>query len=95
MDITDQILQKINTSPQVRDHSLIKKNNLLIIKGRGYDVRIKVINEKEVILSKTWKRGIIGVFFCKQKGLQMERLIESISLVLEKDDIKIHCVMMR
>ncbi len=92
MDITDQILQKLKTSPQVNDHILKKKNNFIIIRGRGYVVRIKVIDEKKVILAKTMKLGIIGVLFCKQRGLRMNRLIESIHLVLEKDEIEIHYV---
>ena len=94
MDITDQILQKLKTSPQVNDHILKKKNNFIIIRGRGYVVRIKVIDEKKVILSKTMKHGIIGVFLCKQKGLLMDKLIESIHLVLDKDEIEIHYVML-
>jgi len=94
MDITDQVLQKIKTSPQVGDHTIVRKNNLLVIRGRGYDVKIKVISDKEVVISKTWKLGIIGVLFSKKKAHLMDSLIESISSVLEKDGIKIHSVLM-
>jgi hypothetical protein len=94
MAISDQILQKINTSPEVSCHTIVKKDHLLIVRGAGYEVRIKVINEMEVIISKTWKLGIFGVLFSKQKALRMEMLIESIDAILQKDGITIHSVMM-
>ena len=94
MKITDQILQNLKTLPLVSDHSLVQKNNLLVIHGDGYDVKVKVINATEVVISKRWKLGIIGAIFSKQKGLRMKRLIESISEALEKDGITIHSVVM-
>jgi hypothetical protein len=94
MEITDQILEKINASSQVGGHTIVKKDRLLIVRGKGYDVRIKVINEKEVIISKRWKLGIFGVLFSKQKARRMDMLIESIYAILQKEGITIHSVMM-
>ena len=94
MDITDQILQKIKTSPEISDHSLVRKNNLLVIRGRGYDVKIEVIDDKAVVISKTWKLGIVGAFFSRQKAHRMKKIIESVYMILEKDHIKINNVLM-
>jgi hypothetical protein len=94
MEITDQILQKLKTLPLLSDHPLVQKNNLLVIRGDGYEVKVKVMNATEVVISKRWKLGIIGAIFSKQKGLRMKKLIESISASLEKDGITIHSEVM-
>jgi len=94
MDITDQILQKIKTSPEIGDYALVRKNNMLVIRGSGYDVKVEVIDDKSVVISKTWKLGIVGALFYRQKEHRMKKIIESIYMILEKDHIKIHSVMM-
>ena len=92
MEGTEQLPRKIIAFPFFKEHSLKLKGNTLTIRGKGYDVQINVISNTEVDISKNWKQGIIGILFYKQRVLDLEKLYDSITLTLAKENIKINCV---
>lgn len=92
MEEINRLHRLIEKLPVVRNHALEITNNAIKIKGAGYSVIIKVINEKEVVLSKHWNLGILGFLLSRQKERIMNELVKSVSDLLINRGVNIHSI---